>query len=132
MKKILMLFLTVMLLNSCKKEDEKLATDMTLNSYSADTKYRSFDIILQLSFKSDGTALLRAFPGEDVVTLSYTVEDKMAPDSKLHIFGELDKSLYADGLSKGIKIDWTANISRLPYKSEVNGFKAGDYHFMSN
>lgn len=118
---------------ACSKSEEAapVAIDMTTKTYSADAKFRSLPVILQLNFESDGTVKLRAFPSEDVVTLKYEIGDKNAENTTLKISGKLDKTLYADGLVQGTSIDWNTTIARLPYNSEIVGFTINDYRFTS-
>lgn len=134
MRKAILILTLVMGLFGCKKEDDSNTTvpiDMTLSVYSADAKFRSLPVVLQLRFQSDGTVQLKSFPAEDVVTLKYEVGDRSAASTKLRIYGELDKTLYVDGFTQGTRIDWTSEISRLNYSPEIVGFTAGDYHFTS-
>lgn len=131
MKKQLFTVLLATALFSCSKSEQSqtVAIDMTAKSYSADAKYGSLPVILQLNFESNGTAKLKAYPSDDVVVLKYEVAN--AENTTLRIHGELDKSLSADEFTKGKLIDWNTAISRLPYKPEIVGFKVGDYHFTS-
>lgn len=133
MKKHLLLLLVPIALMSCSKsEGNAVAIDMTLKTYSADANYGKFPATLQLNFEASGNVKLISAPYEDVVTLKYDVGDKNASTTTLHIYGQLDKTLYADGLTQGTKIDWNTEISRLSYKPGIVGFTAGGYHFISN
>ena len=124
--------LTSIALSGCKKkEDDTVAIDMTLDTYSANARYGNYDVTLQLNFQADGIVLLRVSPFADSVNLKYEVGDKMDSNTTLRIYGELDKALMADGLSKGLKIDWNTEIGRLSYKPKIGGFQAGKYHFTS-
>jgi hypothetical protein len=133
MKKLILIFalLSVCLFGCKKKEDDTVAIDMTLKTYSADAQYGRLPVIIKLNFESNGVVKLKAFPSDDVVNLKYEVGDKDAENTTLHIYGELDKTLTANGFVKGSKIDWTAKIGRLIYKPEIGGGTAGDYHFTS-
>jgi hypothetical protein len=123
--------LTLIVFTSCKKEDDTVAIDMTLKTYSADANFRSLTVILQLNFMPNGTVKLRAFPDDKIVTLNYEVGDKMASNTTLRIYGTLDHGMYASGLEQGTKIDWKTEIGRLSYNPEIVGFQAGGYRFTS-
>jgi hypothetical protein len=131
-KQLLMVLLFASIMApSCKKKDDTVAIDMTLRTYSATAQNGKFPALLQLSFELNGTVRLRAFPSTDFVVLKYEVGDKTASNTTLRIYGELDKTLVADGFNKGSIIDWNNEIWRLSYKPEVVGFKAGKYQFAS-
>ncbi|MGN7203949.1 hypothetical protein ACTHQF_06715 [Pedobacter sp. SAFR-022] len=134
MKKLLFLLMIVYAIGtSCKKSDENptVPIDMTLNTYSADAKFGSLPVVLQLRFQQDGTVQLNSFPDDDVVTLKYDIKDRNASSTTLRIYGVLDKTLYANKFTKGTSLDWQAEIGRLSYNAEIVGFTAGEYHFTS-
>ncbi|MEQ7800528.1 hypothetical protein ABDJ41_12035 [Pedobacter sp. ASV1-7] len=135
MKKSLLTLITLTILFvGCKKKDDTVAIDMTLKTYLADAKPALFpytNATLELKFQSNGTVVLRVPPFDDYVTLKYEVVDKMATNTNLHIYGELDKKLMAYEFNKDTNIDWNATIGRLGYKPEIIGFQAEEYHFTS-
>lgn len=118
---------------SCSKEDKNssVAIDMTSKTYSADAKYGTSTVFLQLKFEANGKVKLSAFPSSDFVILNYEVADKMASDTNLKIYGELDKTLLANGFDKGLKINWSTTISRLNYNTSIVGFTVDNYRFTS-
>lgn len=132
MKKLL-LMLIVATTFSCSKEDKNssVAIDMTSKTYSADAKYGTSTVFLQLKFEANGKVKLSAFPSSDFVILNYEVADKMASDTNLKIYGELDKTLLANGFDKGLKINWSTTISRLNYNTSIVGFTVDNYRFTS-
>ncbi|MEO6522252.1 MAG: hypothetical protein ABIN91_11280 [Mucilaginibacter sp.] len=134
MKKMIfaILIFTIVALSSCKKKDDTdtVALDMTLKTYSADAKNGTLYTTLLLKFNSDGTVkLYDVTANDDGITLKYEVGDKMASNTTLHIFGQIDKTFYADGLTKGTKIDWTSNIERFNYRPTVYTITIGGYYF---
>lgn len=131
MKKLLLLIIIATAFGCKKNSDETLPIDMTLRSYSTEAKVGSLFVILSLDFKSDGTVRLKEFPSNNFVDLKYEVADKMAENTSLKVFGEVDKMFYAEGIEKGKKIDWYTTIGRLKYNAHIVGFTLGDYHFTS-
>lgn len=124
------MLIAILSLGSCKKDEDKVAIDMTTKIYKADAKYGSYPVFVMLSFKADGKVDIYNFVDEaNKQTLSYEVADKMATETTLRIRGTLNKSLMIDGLTAGTQIEWTASIGRLAYNSAIGGFKAGGYQF---
>ncbi|MEQ7800527.1 hypothetical protein ABDJ41_12030 [Pedobacter sp. ASV1-7] len=129
-KSLLTLFALTILFVGCKK-DEYVEIDMTSKTYSAGTKFNNNAVILLLDFQSNGEVRLRAYPSVDVVILKYEIGSKTAPTTTLRIYGDLDKTLNADGFTKGSKIEWKGNISRPSNTSEIKDFSISGYNFIS-